>query len=132
MSLQMLPEGQETPDVQVSWEDQTRINTFSKLNTRLTNLEEEYQKTKDEMEYLEDVSTEIELIDEDELVQYKVGDTFYWIKQSEVVERLEKDTENASASLSELDEKVGTIKDEMNDLKASLYAKFGNAINLER
>lgn len=67
-----LPDGQETPDVQVSWEDQTRINTFSKLNSRLSNLEDEQKILADEKEYLEDVSTEIELIDEDELVQYEL------------------------------------------------------------
>ncbi|KAK9378433.1 Prefoldin subunit-domain-containing protein [Kockiozyma suomiensis] len=132
MSLQMLPDGQETPDVQVSWEDQTRINTFSKLNSRLSNLEDEQKILADEKEYLEDVSTEIELIDEDELVQYKVGDTFYWIKQSEVVERLEKDSEKTEESLILLDDKVQSIKDEMEELKTALYARFGNAINLER
>ncbi|KAK9353962.1 Prefoldin subunit-domain-containing protein [Lipomyces doorenjongii] len=132
MSLQMLPPGQETPDVQVSWEDQQRINDFSKLNSRLSELEDQYRQKQDENEYLEDVGTEIELVDEDEVVQYKIGNTFYWLKQSEVVERLEKQTDSAAAELNDLEDKVRSIKDEMDELKTVLYKKFGNAINLER
>ncbi|KAK9318366.1 Prefoldin subunit-domain-containing protein [Lipomyces starkeyi] len=132
MSLQMLPPGQETPDVQVSWEDQQRINDFSKLNSRLSELEDQYRQKQDENEYLEDVGTEIELVDEDEVVQYKIGSTFYWLKQSEVVERLEKQTDIVAAELNDLEDKVRSIKDEMDELKRVLYKKFGNAINLER
>ncbi|KAK9387882.1 Prefoldin subunit-domain-containing protein [Lipomyces mesembrius] len=132
MSLQMLPPGQETPDVQVSWEDQQRINGFSKLNSRLSELEDQYRQKQDENEYLEDIATEIELVDEDEVVQYKIGNTFYWLKQSEVVERLEKQTDIAAAELNDLEIKVRSIKDEMDELKTVLYKKFGNAINLER
>ncbi|KAK9371958.1 Prefoldin subunit-domain-containing protein [Lipomyces chichibuensis] len=132
MSLQMLPPGQESPDVQVSWEDQQRINDFSKLNSRLSELEDQYRRKQDENEYLEDVGTEIELVDEDEIVQYKIGNTFYWLKQSEVVERLEKHTDIAAAELNDIEDKVRSIKDEMDELKRVLYKKFGSAINLER
>ncbi|KAK9236381.1 Prefoldin subunit-domain-containing protein [Lipomyces kononenkoae] len=132
MSLQMLPAGQETPDVQVSWEDQQRINEFSKLNSRLSELEELHQKKQDENAYLEDVGTEIELVDEDEFVQYKIGDSFYWLKQSEVVEKIEEQTESAMAELNDVEVKVQFIKDEMDELKRVLYKKFGNSINLER
>ncbi|KAK9368847.1 Prefoldin subunit-domain-containing protein [Lipomyces kononenkoae] len=132
MSLQMLPAGQETSDVQVSWEDQQRINEFSKLNSRLSELEDLCQKKRDENDYLEDVGTEIALVDEDEVVQYKVGDSFYWLKQCEVAEKLEKQTESATAELNDLEVKVQLIKDEMDELKRVLYKKFGNSINLER
>ncbi|KAJ8098608.1 Prefoldin subunit-domain-containing protein [Lipomyces tetrasporus] len=132
MSLQMLPAGQESPDVSVSWEDQQRINGFSKLNSRLSELEDLYQQKKDENEYLEDVGTEIELVDEDDLVQYKIGDAFYWLKQSEVVERLEGESESTVTELNDLEDKIRSIKDEMDELKKVLYEKFGNAINLER
>ncbi|KAK9453509.1 Prefoldin subunit-domain-containing protein [Dipodascopsis uninucleata] len=131
-SLQMLPEGQEAPDVNVAWEDQERINQFSKLNSRLSDLEDHYKEKQNQKEYLEDISTEIELIDEDELVQYKIGDSFFWIKQEEAVEKLEKETESTESDIHDLDDKMDSLKDEMNDLKAKLYSKFGNAINLER
>ena len=58
--------GEET-DVDVSWEDQQNINSFSKLNLKLDRLEETQTETKREKEYLDDLSTELELADEDEL-----------------------------------------------------------------
>ncbi|KAK9464582.1 Prefoldin subunit-domain-containing protein [Lipomyces arxii] len=132
MSLQMLPAGQESPEVQVSWEDQQQINDFSKLNSRLSGFEDAVKKLKDEQEYLEDVSTEIELIDEDDMVPYKIGDSFYWIKQLEAVVRIEQATETTSSDLEELEAKVKITKEGMDQLKELLYNKFGNAINLER
>ncbi|KAK9463813.1 Prefoldin subunit-domain-containing protein [Lipomyces oligophaga] len=132
MSLQMLPAGQENTDVQVSWEDQSRINVFSKLNARLSNLEDECQLFRDRKEYLDDVSMEIELVDEDEVLPYKIGDAFYWLKQSEIVELLEKESESTDTRLEELDGKVRSTKSEMDVLKSALYKKFGKAINLEK
>lgn len=42
-------------------------------------LEAELKKERQEKEYLEDVSLEIELIDEDEEVQYKMGEVLcFW------------------------------------------------------
>lgn len=66
--MKVLPEG-ETNDVEVQWEDQKRINTFSKLNSKLEEYEEQLKGFKTEKEYLDDVSMEMELVDEDEMVQ---------------------------------------------------------------
>ncbi|KAK9450528.1 Prefoldin subunit-domain-containing protein [Limtongia smithiae] len=132
MSLQMLPAGQDASDVQVTRSDQDKINTFSKLNSRLADLEDLYNEKKNEKEYLDDVSNEIELIDEDELVPYKIGDAFYWLKQSEVVEKLGQALELTDSELTETDDKIRSIRVEMDNLKQSLYATFGNSINLER
>ncbi|KAK9472149.1 Prefoldin beta-like protein, partial [Dipodascopsis tothii] len=130
--LTQLSPGDEAQDVQVLWEDQQRINTFSKLNARLSGLEDDYELKKSEKEYLEDATQEIELIDEDEQVPYKVGDSFFWVKQSELSDRLEKEIELADEGLSSIEEQMANVTDEMNDLKAMLYAKFGKSINLER
>lgn len=66
--MRVLPEGQ-TNDVEVQWEDQKRINTFSKLNSKLEEYEEQLKALKTEKEYYDDVSMEMELVDEDEMVQ---------------------------------------------------------------
>jgi len=55
-------------DVPVTFEDQSRINAFSKLNTRSDELEDELSQIKKEVEDEEEVETEIELMDDDELV----------------------------------------------------------------
>lgn len=82
--------------------------------------------------YLDDVSLEIELIDEDEQIQYKVGDVFVFMKASEVVEQLEKDAETFDAKIEQLEETESEIDARSSELKSLLYAKFGDNINLER
>ncbi|KAG9052373.1 hypothetical protein FS842_009975, partial [Serendipita sp. 407] len=61
-------EEEKDADVEVNWEDQQRINTFSKLNTRVQNLTAELETAKREKEALDDISTELELADEDQPV----------------------------------------------------------------
>ncbi len=55
-------------DVPVTFEDQSRINQFSKLNTRSDELEDELIQVKKQVEDEEEVETEMELMDEDEIV----------------------------------------------------------------
>lgn len=86
---------------------------------------------KQEQEYLSDVQMEIELLDEDDKVQYKIGDTFVFLPQEEAVERLEQDTETTNSVIEKLEDQINDIEGQMSELKKALYAKFGNAINLE-
>ncbi|KAI9257895.1 Prefoldin subunit-domain-containing protein [Sporodiniella umbellata] len=121
-NIKMLNQKEEADgDVEVSWVDQERINEFSKYNAKVDDLEEEYEKLKKEKEYLDDVALELELADEDESVRYKVGDAFIHVSATEATERIERDSE-----------RYGLQIEEMEELKKSLYGKFGNAINLEK
>ncbi|CCF56168.1 hypothetical protein KAFR_0A07340 [Kazachstania africana CBS 2517] len=129
--MELLPEGKRNT-TQVTYEDQQKINEFSKLIMRKDSIEQELSKEMQEKEYLDDVSLEIELIDEDEKVQYKIGDIFLFFKQSEAVEQLEKDVESIDAKIEELQNKQSDIDSRVSALKTELYAKFGDNINLER
>ncbi|KAI8145646.1 putative GIM3-Gim complex component [Fennellomyces sp. T-0311] len=132
-SLRMLNQQSENDaDVEVSWVDQQKINEFSKLNAKIDNLEEEHEKMKQEKEYLDDVSMELELADEDEAIRHKVGDAFVHIPVSEALERVAKDSEKLDLKLEELQSEIDSVKGKMTELKAALYAKFGNSINLEK
>ncbi len=55
--------------VDVLWEDQQRINQFSKLYSKITVLKNDLSQQEKEKEYIDDVSLELELVDEDESVQ---------------------------------------------------------------
>jgi prefoldin subunit 4 len=66
--MKLLNEG-ENNDKDVTWEDQNRINQFSKLNIRLERLDSLCASKKAEKEYLSDLENELELADDDELVQ---------------------------------------------------------------
>jgi len=129
--MRMLESQDDETDVEVTWEDQDRINTFSKLNARLSDLEESLELKKQEREALEDLSTELELGDEDELVLYKVGESFAHIPLSEAQERLQQDQEALQKELDEIQERVEECENTMKELKVLLYGKFGKAINLE-
>ncbi|CAN6638612.1 prefoldin subunit 4 [Trichomonascus vanleenenianus] len=129
--MEILPEGQKN-EVDVVWADQQRINEFSKLNSRLDDYEDELKKFRDEKEYIEDVMMEMELVDEEESVQYKIGDAFVFLLQPEVIERLEQESAKVNKLVTDLETKVETVESRMTQLKKELYAKFGNAINLER
>ncbi|KAI9501984.1 Prefoldin subunit 4 [Coemansia spiralis] len=123
---------EEERDVEVTWEDQQRINTFSKLNTRLESLEDEYKKQKTEKEYLDDLAMEIELLDDEQPVPYKIGDAFVMLPLEEAQNRVEKEKDAIDAVVEDLDSQIAGISAEMEELKKALYSRFGKAINLER
>ncbi|EJS42002.1 gim3p [Saccharomyces arboricola H-6] len=129
--MELLPQGQRN-NIKVAFEDQQKINEFSKLIMRKDTIAQELTLQKQEKEYLDDVSLEIELIDEDEPVQYKIGDLFIFMKQSKVATQLEEDAQRLDNKIQILEDKQGGIDARLDVLKASLYAKFGDNINLER
>ncbi|KAF8834333.1 Prefoldin, subunit 4 [Paxillus ammoniavirescens] len=137
-SMRMLPEEEENDDAaEVTWEDQQRINTFSKLNTRLRGIEERLELLKwlisrqQEKEALDDLETELELTDEDQTVLYKIGESFLHLPQPRAMKRLEKDQAEITVQLSTLAATAEDCEKGMKELKVVLYAKFGRAINLD-
>lgn len=112
-------------------EDQDKINAFSRMHQREKVLEEELQGRQKDKEDLEEVSTELELADEDELVPFKIGDSFVSLPLPEVQEMLSDSTSQIDEEVSRLEEKLRGIRDEMKELKVHLYARFGRSINLE-
>ncbi|KAG2039654.1 Prefoldin subunit-domain-containing protein [Suillus americanus] len=131
-NMRMLAEEEENDDgTEVTWEDQQRINTFSKLNTRLRGIEERLEELKQEKEALDDLSTELELTDEDESVLYKIGESFLHLPQPRAMKRLEKDQAVLSAQVLDLSAGAEQCEKEMKELKVTLYARFGRAINLD-
>lgn len=118
-------------EVEVRREDQDKINKFSRLHQREIALEEELKSKHKEKEDLDDVSNELELADEDDKIPYKIGDSFVLLPLPEVQEMLSTSTEKIEEDVSGLEEKLGTIREEMSQLKVELYARFGRSINLE-
>jgi len=102
-SLRMLAEEEETDDAaEVTWEDQQRINSFSQLNNRLRNIEGKLEELKQEKEALDDLSTELELADEDDRVLYKVGEAFVHMPQPRALKRLERDQASITTQVASL------------------------------
>ncbi|KAL8812381.1 MAG: hypothetical protein Q9200_001067 [Gallowayella weberi] len=118
-------------DLEVRREDQDKINKFSRLHQREMLLEEELKGRAKDKEDLEEISNELELADEDEKAPYKIGDAFIMLPLPEVQELLSKSTSRIEDKISTTEEKLSSIRDEMNTLKVDLYARFGKSINLE-
>lgn len=110
-----------------------------------------FQKEKED---LEEVSTELELADEDDKVpyvsfrtsfvhkpnaglnlllvyRYKIGDSFFSIPLPEAQSMLSTSTEKLTDEVTALEESLSKLREEMHDLKVALYARFGKSINLE-
>ncbi|PVH14762.1 uncharacterized protein CXQ87_005038 [Candidozyma duobushaemuli] len=129
--MELLPEGQQNA-VEVLWEDQQKINKFSSLIYKKDALNERLEKFKTEKEYIDDLALEIELLDEDEKIQYKIGDAFVFLKVDAAVEAINKQNESLDGSIEKLSDEIDEIEEQLAQYKKDLYAKFGNNIQLER
>ncbi|ODM16387.1 hypothetical protein SI65_08387 [Aspergillus cristatus] len=116
---------------EVRREDQEKINRFSRLHQRETVLEALLKGKQKDKEDLEEVTTELELADEDELVPYKIGDTFFQLPLSEAQQLLATSTEDVEGEVTKLEDSLGELREELQELKVALYARFGRGINLE-
>ncbi|KAF9286882.1 hypothetical protein BGZ88_008849 [Linnemannia elongata] len=130
--MRMLEKDEEEGDIQVSWQDQENINTFSKYNAKLQDLEEAYESKKTEKEYLDDLAMELELADEDEPVKYRIGEAFVSLSLEAAQERISKSQEELDQEIEGLKTQMDEAVEKMDGLKKVLYARFGNAINLEK
>jgi len=63
--------------------------------------------------------------------RYKIGDCFVALPQPEVLEMLAASTESIDTEVQALEEKLAGIREQMQELKVALYARFGRSINLE-
>ncbi|KAM0814890.1 putative Gim complex component GIM3-like protein [Seiridium cardinale] len=118
-------------EVEVRREDQDKINKFSRLHQKELKLEEALKGKSKEKEELDDITTELELADEDDLVPYKIGDAFFHVSLEQAQEMLSSANSKIEDEVSLLEDNMSTVKEEMTQLKVELYARFGRSINLE-
>jgi len=62
---------------------------------------------------------------------YKIGDSFFQLPLAEAQSMLSTSTEQIDQDVSKLEESMGELREELQQLKVSLYARFGRSINLE-
>ena len=130
--MELLPQGQKNTATEVSWEDQQRINKFSSLINKKDDLQDTLKNYTVEKEYLDDLGLEIEMLDEKEKIQYKIGEAFFFLSADQATLKIEKQDEELASKISKTEETIDEIDEELASLKKQLYAKFGSNINLER
>ncbi|KAG7323244.1 hypothetical protein KOW79_012946 [Hemibagrus wyckioides] len=119
-------------DVNVTFEDQQKINKFARSTNRMTELKEEIEAKKKSLQNLEDASDDLMMLEDDDLlIPYHIGDVFISHTQEETQEMLEAAKETLKEEIKSLESRVTSIQEVLGDLKVQLYAKFGNNINLE-
>lgn len=73
----------------VSFEDQQKINTFSRLNLKISDLQAQVAAKKRAAEDFEEAGNEVMLLD-DETVPFVVGECMAHLPREDVEERLQK------------------------------------------
>lgn len=63
--------------------------------------------------------------------RYKIGDAFVSLPVSEIQEMLSQSTSKIDDTVAELEDNLSSTREEMEELKVDLYARFGKGINLE-
>ncbi|XP_077587186.1 prefoldin subunit 4 isoform X2 [Stigmatopora nigra] len=77
-------------DVNVTFEDQQKINKFARSTNQMTELKKEIELKKKSLQNLQDASDDIMMFDDDSLlVPYQIGDVFISHTQEETQEMLE-------------------------------------------
>eukprot|EP00887_Chlorella_sp_A99_P005596 scaffold1.g5596.t1 len=114
----------------VTLEDQQQINTFSKLNTRMHELQAKIAAKKSDAEDFEEAGNEVMLLDE-ERVPYVVGECFVHLPREEVEEKLQQSLDETQEQIRQLEGELAGVRTEMAALKTVLYGKFGSSIQLE-
>jgi hypothetical protein len=63
--------------------------------------------------------------------RYKIGDAFFQLPLADAQSLLASSTEQIDSEVSKLEETLGDVREELQQLKVALYARFGRSINLE-
>ncbi|MGH0166828.1 UNVERIFIED_CONTAM: hypothetical protein FKN15_068369 [Acipenser sinensis] len=124
---------QSVEDVNVTFEDQQKINKFARNTNRMSELKDEIEAKKKSLQNLEDASDDIMMLDDEDsiAIPYQIGDVFISHSQEETQDMLEGAKESLKDEIKVYEGRVAAILQVLADLKVQLYAKFGNNINLE-
>jgi len=118
-------------DIVVTWEDQQRINKFSRLNSLFSTLDDRLKKANTKLANLNDACDSLEVLIDDDSALIQVGQVFVHVSNEEAEEWAKAKKEETTAEQERLQKEKIDVESDMKELKSQLYAKFGKAINLE-
>lgn len=140
----------ETKEAEVIFDDQKKINRFAQLNGKEEELDFILKGLKVQLDNIEEANNELMLADDglDELeddftsdettgtrdlsnIHFRIGESFIAVNKDDAEQLLESKKKELELRLKELERQIAPMKEEMSIIKAQLYAKFGNNINLD-
>ncbi|CRK98579.1 CLUMA_CG012087, isoform A [Clunio marinus] len=111
-------------DVQITFDDQMRINQFANHVAKIEDLKEDLKFKKNELTNIEEAIEEIELVDEDQ-IQFLIGEVFIYNNVEKTQLLLKETKEKKEQEIKNIETKITEIQAVMTKLKAELYGKFG-------
>jgi len=111
-------------DVQITFEDQMRINQFANHVAKIEDLKEDLKIKKNDLTNIEEAIEEIELVD-DEQIQFLIGEVFIYNNVEKTQSLLKEAKKNKEDEIKNIETKIIEIQAVMTVLKTELYGKFG-------
>ncbi|VDN04411.1 unnamed protein product [Thelazia callipaeda] len=120
-------------NIHVTADDQKLINRFARLHQKSIDVREKLDEMTRDLQNMSEASDEIFLLNDCDLqsIPYKTGSIFMHLDQERLQSKLQDMKEYLENQVAVLDEKLKSISRELGSLKAILYGKFGDSINLE-
>ncbi|CAO1400761.1 unnamed protein product [Diamesa serratosioi] len=113
-------------DVQITFDDQSKINKFANYVAKLEDLKEELKIKKTELQNIEEAVEEMELMEDDGTkIQFLMGEVFVYNNLEKTQELLLESKHNKEEEIKDIENRAKEIGDIMTVLKTALYAKFG-------
>lgn len=113
-------------DVQITFDDQMRINQFANHVAKTEELKEDLKNKKSELTNCIEAIEEIELIDDDEKIQFLIGEVFVLNNVEKTQELLKLTKEKKENEIANIEATINEIQEKMSSLKSQLYGKFGH------
>uniref|UniRef100_A0A915E4A7 Prefoldin subunit 4 n=1 Tax=Ditylenchus dipsaci TaxID=166011 RepID=A0A915E4A7_9BILA len=116
-----------------SAEDQQQINKFARLHKNFLELKNELSVLNNETQNLGDADDEIMLLDDEDAasIPLQIGSIFVHYNQETASTKIEEAKVKATKRIAELKLRQTQLDNELKELRAILYAKFGDNIHLE-
>ena len=115
----------------VTWQDQQAINLFSRLNTRLSLLDDQLRTLTKSHANIVDAADSIDTLLDDDSVMIKVGEVYVRVSNEEGEAFVKQQKGKEEADKARVEKEKAEVEQRMVQLKQQLYGKFGKAINLE-
>ncbi|GFE52932.1 KE2 family protein [Babesia ovis] len=116
-------------DYEISEEDQSNIVQFSRVFNKKNQTETQLKILKEQVQNLNDAEEEV-MINMD-TSYLKIGDCFLRVEEAELSNYLDKQKNEIAEEIDKLEGSLEELTKKATELKAMLYAKLGNRINLE-
>jgi prefoldin subunit 4 len=111
-------------EIDVTWEDQRRINTFGRLATRVTELDEEIAKLREEINRINDATDEIILTDD---IKFLVGEVFIDVDNDNAEQMLESEKKRLEKSIRTKEGELKRIQETAKQIKGIHFLFFSHA-----